>query len=282
VTISDWIAKESSQELVATVSSSSFYAAMRILPAVQRQAMYEIYGFCRAVDDIADGNSSVTQRAEALQAWRRDIDACYLDRPPLALEGLAREIAVFGLAQRDFHAVLDGMMMDVTGEAQAPDETTLQLYCDRVAGAVGRLSVRVFGIEEGRGITLAHHLGRALQLTNILRDLDEDAAVGRLYLPKEALARANIEVPTPQAVLSHANLGQACVLVGANAEEHFIRADRVMKGLPRAQVRAPRIMSAAYRSILGGVMARGFAPPRTRVRLGRARLFWILACYAVV
>ena len=279
---SAFLANQPAQAVATPVSSSSFYAAMRILPAVQREAMYEIYGFCRAVDDIADGTSPMAQRVEALNAWRRDIDACYLDTPPANLASLRRQIAVFGLAQPDFHAVLDGMMMDVTGEAYAPDRKTLELYCDRVAGAVGRLSVRVFGIKGEPGVALARELGQALQLTNILRDLDEDAAIDRLYLPTEVLSDAQIRDRKPQAVLSHPGLGQACAVVGAQAKEHFIVADRIMRLLPRAQVRAPRIMSAAYRSILDAVMARGFAPPRPRVRIARRQLFWILARYAIV
>ena len=99
----------------------------------------------------------------------------------------------FGLQQADFLAVIDGMDMDVEADIRAPDLATLDLYCDRVAGAVGRLSIRVFGMEEAPGAELAHQLGRALQLTNILRDLDEDAAIGRLYLPRELLAQAGIE-----------------------------------------------------------------------------------------
>lgn len=279
---SAFLANQPARELATPVSSSSFYAAMRILPAAQRQAMYEIYGFCREVDDIADGTSPMAQRIEALNAWRRDIDACYVDVPPARLASLGRQIAVFGLAQPDFHAVLDGMMMDVTGEADAPDQETLQLYCDRVAAAVGRLSVRVFGIGHEPGVALAHELGQALQRTNILRDLDEDAAIGRLYLPTEALTAAHIPDREAQAVLSHPGLSQACAIVGAQAKAHFIGADRIMRLLPRAQVRAPRIMSAAYRSILDAVMARGFASPRPRIRLARMQLFWILARYAIV
>ena len=95
--------------------------------------------------------------------------------------------------------MIDGMEMDVTETIRAPDFATLDLYCDRVASAVGRLSVRVFGMEKNDGLALAHHLGRALQLTNILRDLDEDAAIGRLYLPKEALLDAGITTTDPDA-----------------------------------------------------------------------------------
>ncbi len=152
---------------------SSFYAAMRMLPRQRREAMYEIYSFCRAVDDIADDGGPREPRLAALDAWRVDIAAlCAGSRPPVGLDGLFRAILTFGLRQRDFLAVIDGMEMDVRADIVAPDLATLDLYCDRVASAVGRLSVRVFGMPEGEGEALAHHLGRAFQLTNILRDLD--------------------------------------------------------------------------------------------------------------
>ena len=171
-----------------TASGSSFYAAMRILPREQREAMFRIYSFCRKVDDIADSDGPRPERLEALQQWRDDIDALYQGHPPPRLQDYAASVRRFGLKREDFLAIIDGMEMDVPQDIRAPDLATLDLYCDRVASAVGRLSVRVFGLPEADGILLAHHLGRALQLTNILRDIDEDAAIGRLYLPSEGIA----------------------------------------------------------------------------------------------
>ena len=170
---------------------------MRIMPRAQREAMFEIYAFCRAVDDIADEDGSREVRIDQLQRWRADIDALYSGSPAPHIHGLARAVRIFDLQREDFLAVIDGMEMDVVSTIRAPDLATLDLYCDRVASAVGRLSVRVFRMEKQAGIALAYHLGRALQLTNILRDLDEDAAVGRLYLPKEALLEANITTSDP-------------------------------------------------------------------------------------
>src|SRR5208282_1445128 len=163
---------------------------MRILPRAQREAMFEIYSFCRAVDDIADDPGPREPRREQLARWRSDIDAVYCKAPPPQLGGLAQAVRTFDLQRVDFIAIIDGMEMDVVADIRAPDRATLDLYCDRVACAVGRLSVRVFGMQPDAGIALAHHLGRALQLTNVLRDLDEDAALGRLYLPREALQAA--------------------------------------------------------------------------------------------
>ena len=130
--------------------------------------------------------------------WRADIEALYAGAPRRrARRSLRTAVKRYGLRKEDFLTLIDGMAMDVAEDIRAPDLATLDLYCDRVASAVGRLSIKVFGMDEGPGFELAHHLGRALQLTNILRDLDEDAAIGRLYLPREYLTEAGIASSRP-------------------------------------------------------------------------------------
>src|SRR6201998_2800149 len=190
-------------------SGSSFYAAMRILPHEQRAAMFQIYSFCRQVDDIADSAGPRPERLAALQQWREGIVALYSSHPPR--RDYVASVQRFGLLREDFLAIVDGMEMDVPQDIRAPDLATLDLYCDRVASAVGRLSVRVFGLAEEAGILLAHHLGRALQLTNILRDIDEDASIGRLYLPREGLLLAGITSDDPAKVAADRALPKVCV-----------------------------------------------------------------------
>jgi presqualene diphosphate synthase len=257
-------------------SRSSFYRGMRILPRPQREAMFEIYAFCRAVDDIADDPGPRDVRREQLRQWRADIAALYGGAPPPQLYGLAQAVNRFNLKREDLISVIDGMEMDVVADIRAPDRATLDLYCDRVACAVGRLSVRVFGMAPQLGLALAHHLGRALQLTNILRDLDEDASLGRLYLPRDALRAAGIEATEPAAALAHPAIGKACAVVVGLAEAEFRDATAVMAQSPRRVVRAPRIMGQAYRAVLERLVARGFAAPRRPVRLPRARLVLIV------
>lgn len=249
---------------------------MRILPPEQRLAMAEIYAFCRAVDDIADEGGTQAERLAGLKQWCDDIAACYAGNPPSALAGLASQITRFGLVQDDFIAVIDGMIMDVVADIRAPDAATLDLYCDRVASAVGRLAVRVFGLEEKTGIALSHHLGRALQLTNILRDIDEDAERGRIYLPAEALSAAGIPLDEPLRMVAHPNLGQVCAALLRQAEAHYVQADALMAGCPPPLVRSPRIMSEVYHCILTRLAARGWDAPRVRVRVPRLKLLWIL------
>jgi presqualene diphosphate synthase len=263
-------------------SGSSFYLAMRILPHAQRDAMFAIYSFCRQVDDIADARGPRDGRLSELAAWRSDIKALYKGSMTARTLGLAKPVRDYGLDQGDFLAVIDGMEMDVIADVRAPTWSELDLYCDRVASAVGRLSVRIFGLENKAGRQLAHHLGRALQLTNILRDLDEDAAAGRLYLPQEALAEAGIDAAEPSVVLRSPSLSRACGQLIRAARNHFDRADEIMSAAPRRAVRAPRIMGAVYRLILEHVTTRGFAPPRRRIRLGRPRLVWIIMRYAFI
>jgi presqualene diphosphate synthase len=261
-------------------SGSSFYTAMRILPLAQRDAMFAIYGFCRQVDDIADAHGPRDERLAKLVAWRADIKALYRGSVTARTSDLAGPVRDYGLDQADFLAVIDGMEIDVIADVQAPTWPELDLYCDRVASAVGRLSVRIFGLENKAGRELAHHLGRALQLTNILRDLDEDAAAGRLYLPQEALAEAGIDAADPSVALTSPSLDRACAQLVEAARNHFDRADEIMSSAPRRAVRAPRIMGAVYRLTLEHMALRGFAPPRRPIRLGRPRLVWIIMRYA--
>jgi presqualene diphosphate synthase len=266
----------------SSASGSSFYAAMRILPHQQREAMFQIYSFCRQVDDIADSDGPREERLAALQQWRDDIDALYLGRPPARLRDYVASIEKFGLQRDDFLAIVDGMEMDVPRDIRAPDLATLDLYCDRVASAVGRLSVRVFGLPRDDGILLAHHLGRALQLTNILRDIDEDASIGRLYLPLEALLHAGITSNDPLKVIADPALPKVCVPLVERARAHFDNADEIMGRNPRRVVRAPRIMSKYYRAILELLVERGFAAPRAPVRLNKMARIAILLRYAFI
>ncbi len=256
---------------------SSFYAGMRVLPRPERDAMYAIYAFARAVDDIADDlGGDRASRAAALDAWRADIAALYAGKPGGRAAFLGPAVRRFGLARADFEAVIDGMAMDVARDICWPRHAELDLYCDRVASAVGRLSVRVFGMEEDPGLALAHHLGRALQLTNILRDIDEDAAIGRVYLPREAIEAAGIAVGRIDRVIGDARIDQVAHGLAAEARLHFDRSAAILEARPRGHLIAPRLMAGAYAELLRRMTAAGWAPPRRRVRHNRLALLWML------
>jgi squalene synthase HpnD len=267
----------------ARVSGSSFYTAMRLMPKVEREAMFAIYLFCRLVDDIADdGTRPRPARAAALAQWRRDLDALYAGEPAGQAGFLREPVRAFGLQKTDFIDVIDGMEMDVAADIRGPDAETFGRYCDRVAVAVGRLSTRVFGMEEAPGAELAHHLGRALQLTNILRDLDEDAAMGRLYLPRELLAGAGIESTDPDAVIADGRVDAACRALARQALDHFAAADRLMRARPQGKLLAPRLMGAVYRAVLDRMLAAGWKPPRRRARIGKLHLLYLVVRCSVL
>jgi len=260
-------------------SGSSFYLAMRLMPEAERDAMFAIYAFCRKVDDIADdGVGTREERRRKIDDWRDDIAALYRGEPAGQAQFLSAVVARYGLRQEDFLAVLDGMAMDVAEDIVAPSLATLDLYCDRVASAVGRLSIKVFGMEEGPGFELAHHLGRALQLTNILRDIDEDAAIGRLYLPREYLEEmkccASLD---PRAVVMRPEIDRVCRKVAALAHTHYDAADMVLAQKPKGRLATPALMGAVYSEILAESEKAGFAAPRRRVSLSKWRLLTLVA-----
>ena len=257
-------------------SGSSFYLAMRLMPAEERDAMFAIYAFCRKVDDIADdGVGTRAERHEKLEAMARRSARRFMPaRSPPQVRFLAPAVAQYGLRLEDFLAVLDGMDMDVAEDIVAPDLATLDLYCDRVASAVGRLSIKVFGMEEGPGFELAHHLGRALQLTNILRDIDEDAAIGRLYLPREYLEAMDCcrsldpdrrSSPAARSMRSAARWPSWRIII-------MTRRSAFWRRRPKGRIKTPRLMGAVYSEILRASEAQGFAPPRRRVSLPKRKL----------
>ena len=263
--------------LQSQVSGSSFYAGMRVLPKAEREAMYAIYAFCRAVDDIADDQTGdQAKRAAELDAWRADVDALYAGGAPGQAAFLAEAKQRFDLDRPDFHAVIDGMAMDVAGDIRWPDASELDLYCDRVASAVGRLSVRVFGMERAPGEALSHHLGRALQLTNILRDIDEDAAIGRVYLPQEALIQAGIPLTTPAEVAADPRIDIVARALATQAHAHYDAAVAILKQRPRGHLLAPRLMAAVYGKVLARMETVGWRPPRQRVRVSKPGLLWTM------
>ena len=262
-------------EEAPAASRSSFYAAMRMLPQEQRAAMYHVYAFCRAVDDVADNGGPREARMAELARYGADIEQFYANGHTTPRTSyLARPITEFGLKKDDFIAVVDGMEMDIVRDIHAPDWEVLDLYCDRAASAVGRLSVPIFGIDGDLGIDLAHHLGRALQLTNILRDIDEDAALGRLYLPKEALHDGGIIETDIDAIVAHPALDSVCRGIAQKTRNYYKRSEAIMARCPRRSARSPRMMATVYRGILEKLIARGWHAPRADVRRSKRYVLW--------
>ncbi len=263
---------------IVRASGTSFYRGMAILQPERRVAMYAVYAFCRLVDDIADEPNAMELKRTQLNAWRARIEGVATGQAPgpRAPGGEGDEGAVgrmlqlatqrYGLRRVDFLAVIDGMQMDAETVIVAPTADTLDLYCDRVASAVGRLSVRCFGDSSPAADEVAHHLGRALQLTNILRDLAEDAWRGRLYLPREWLARAGVPLE-PAAALASPALPAACEQAARRARQHFADAYAAMKRCDRKAMKPARLMAGSYAAVLARLERRGWSRPETAVRV---------------
>ncbi len=264
-------------ERLVTASGTSFYRGMRILPPARRHAMYGIYAFCRLVDDIADGAAPLPEKQAALAAWRARIAALARgEAGDATTRVLLPAMRAFGLREADFLDVIEGMAMDAEAAIVAPPLAELDLYCDRVASAVGRLSVRAFGDGSAAADSVAHHLGRALQLTNILRDLAEDARRGRLYLPREWLHEAGVP-ETPEAALASPALEHVCDRMGEEAERHFRLAEAAMQSCDARAMRPARLMAATYAALLR--LLRRRPDPLLPVALPRWRKLWIALRY---
>ena len=265
-------------------AGTSFYWAMRLLPADRRHGMYAVYAFCREVDDIADDLAATPdEKQRALVAWHDEVEAIYAGRPRhLVARALSEPVARYAMRRDDFHAVIDGMEMDAAADIRAPDLTTLDLYCGRVAGAVGHLSVHVFGDASADAHAVADSLGRALQLTNILRDLDEDAQRGRLYLPREILERHGIRSAEPIEVLRHPALPAACRDVAAIAQEHFADAERAMARCSRRAMRPAAVMGAFYRATLAALLRSEWRDLGQRVGLSKPQKLWLVLRHGLV
>lgn len=262
-------------------SGTSFYRGMRVLPPERRHAMYAIYAFCRIVDDIADENGPLAEKLDNLAGWRARVAGLYRgvsDCPVTRV--LVAAIARFDLREDDFAAVIDGMRMDAETVIVAPDLAALDLYCDRVAAAVGRLSVRAFGDASAEADRVAFHLGRALQLTNILRDIKEDAGRGRLYLPAEYLDQAGVP-RDPQGALASPALPLVCARLAADAEGHFREARASMAKCDPAAMKPARLMGATYAEVLRALERRGWQALDRPAKLPKWRKIWLALRYGL-
>ena len=263
-------------------SGTSFLWGMRVLPKARREAMYGIYAFCREVDDVADEPGAQDHKLAELEAWRGEIERLYAGQPTRpTTRALAEAVRDYALPKSEFLAIIDGMAMDARESMVAPDLETFELYCRRVAGAVGLLSIRVFGADEPAAEELALALGEALQITNILRDLAEDAERGRLYLPRELLVAQGIGWDDPAEVLDHPGLAAVSSTLADRARNNFRRTRSLMESCARRPLKPCVLMMAVYERILERMAQRGWDRPHQTVRLSRAEKLAIAARYGV-
>lgn len=258
-------------------SGTSFAAGMRVLPAARREAMYALYAFCREVDDIADDAPTAQAREDGLKLWHERIHDLFhngLANDSICI-ALLPAIKRFDLVEHDFQDIIEGMDMDARGAICAPTMSALDKYCDHVASAVGRASVRIFGDSSAEAMRVAHHLGRALQLTNIMRDLHEDAQRGRLYLPKELLEKNGIAVTTAAEMLKHPNVPQVCRDLSLEVRRHFAEADKAMGQCLWQAMKPARVMRDYYGSIFECLLKEDWRDLTKRVSLPFWKKLWL-------
>jgi len=274
------LAAEKIAEALVRRSRSSFYWAMRVLPEPKRRAMYAIYAFCRIVDDIADGPGLETEKMSRLKCWRDELDRLFNGTPtdPVAI-ALMHPVKAYDLKKNDFLAVIDGMERDSGSQVRITDEQDLESYCDAVACSVGRLANQVFGVGPKEGHAIAGALGQALQLTNILRDVAEDAANDRMYIPRSVLLRHGIDSDDPSIVIHHPDFSLACQDLADLALGHYETADQMLGGYERSVMRPAVMMMETYRRVLQKLQKRGWRNIDHPVRLSGAEKLMIMVRY---
>jgi phytoene synthase len=259
----------------AARSGSSFYYSFLFLPPERRRAITALYAFCREVDDIVDDGSDTGVAAKKLAWWRAEIDAMFGDAPTHPVtRALAPHLSAYGLERRHLLEIIDGMQMDLD-QNRYMDFAVLALYCHRVAGVVGLLASSIFGISDPSTHVYAAKLGQALQLTNIIRDVGEDARKGRLYLPLEDLRRFGV---TAQDVLALKHSPQFVDLMRFERDRAIAAYREALASLPDADRRAQRpglIMAAIYRTLLDEIDRDGYRVLTHRVGLTPIRKLWI-------
>ncbi len=258
-------------------SGTSFFWSMRFLPKAKRNAMYTLYAFCRHIDDIIDGDNTVmSEKLELIQAWREEMDNIYDKKVPTTDIGrkIYKNCMRFKLPKAEFLRLINAISMDIPNPVQAPDMRKFQEYCRGVAGVPGNLSLRIFGCTDEDIIEkLSTSLGNALQITNILRDVKEDAQAGRLYIPRECLAQAGISSTSPADVVVNKNLSVAREKLAKIAEAEFQRADALIARLDKKTARPVRAIEAIYRRYFDMMQNRGWEIVSPKPKIGRLKKF---------
>jgi phytoene synthase len=259
----------------AAASGSSFYYSFLFLPRERRLAITALYAFCREVDDVVDETSDAQLAATKLAWWRVEVANLFAGKPqhPVS-KALLPFIEKFSLSEKSLGEIIDGMEMDLT-QSRYLDWPGLERYCYRVAGVVGLLAAGIFGYRNARTLEYARELGIAFQLTNIIRDVGEDARKNRIYLPMEDLKRFNV---TAADILNARETPEFVDLMkhqAQRAKEYYARAFAALPAEDRKTQRAGLIMAAIYRTLLEEIEGDGFHVLTRRISLTPLRKFWI-------
>ncbi|TVQ72710.1 MAG: squalene synthase HpnD [Chromatiaceae bacterium] len=259
----------------AAASGSSFYYSFLFLPPERRRAITALYAFCREVDDVVDECQDPAVARAKLDWWRDQISETFGGQPSHPVcQALQPCIERFNLPEEHFREIIDGMQMDLEFDAY-PTFTELSLYCYRVASVVGLMSAEIFGYEDRKTARYAHDLGMAFQLTNILRDVLEDARRGRIYIPLDELERFGVQPADLQRPQTSERLRSLFAFQADRARDYYRRAFEHLPETDRHAQRSGIIMAAIYRTLLDEIAADGYRVLEQRVRLTPVRKLWI-------
>ena len=256
-------------------SGSSFYYSFMFLPPDKRRAITALYAFCREVDDVVDESSDENVARTALAWWHTEVTAIYAGTPqhPVA-RALMPVVKQYNLPQEHFHEIIDGMEMDLQ-QHQYVDFKALQQYCYRVASVVGLLAAEIFGYTDRNTLKYAHDLGLAFQLTNIIRDVGEDARRGRIYLPLGELALFGVHINDILDNKESEGFQKLMQFQIDRAQRYYQRAFQQLPATDRKSQRTGLIMAAIYRAILEEIVASGCHVLKERVSLTPLRKLWL-------
>ena len=260
-------------------SGSSFFWGISLLPRAKRNAMYTLYAFFRHIDDVVDGNLNIEEKQEILKAWREEIDNIFDKRAPVTDIGrrIYKNCMRFKLPKEEFIKLIDSISMDLPEPMRAPSLKELYRYCRGVAGVPGNLSLRVFGCTDEKLIEeLSRTLGTALQITNILRDIKEDAYAGRLYIPREFLQKAGITSTDPETVIVDKNLAVAREELAKIALENFAEAQRLIEKLDKKSKRPVNVIACLYKKYFDIMQKRGWEVISPKPKISRLLKFGLI------
>ena len=263
-------------ERIVLDSASSFYWGMNLLKKDQRRAMFSIYSFCRIVDDIADSESFKSKKINSLNDWKKKVDDIYIKKTDgYITRELKFAIEKYGLFKTDFIAIIDGMKMDIGKKIVYPSQNELDVYCDRVAGAVGCLSMKVFEINHKNSRKYAKSLGRAFQYTNILRDIKEDSTMGRCYIPIDMIKKFGLGTKKPELLVKRSDLKEICKEFIDKTKEYYLSAEKLSLEFEKSKLKAPKLMKSMYESVFKKICKNNW-DNNVKIKLGKFEKFLIV------
>ena len=259
----------------AAASGSSFYYSFLFLEPPRRQAITALYAFCREVDDVVDECPDAALARTKLAWWRGEVQALYEGRPTHPVtQALTTSLQKFSLPQEQLQEIIDGMEMDLE-QASYADFRALHLYCYRVASVVGLLAAEIFGFKDRQTQKYAHDLGMAFQLTNIIRDIGEDARRGRIYIPMDELKQFNVPASDILNAKYSDNFTALMQFQSERAEKYYAQAFAQLPAVDRKSQRPGLIMAAIYRTLLDEIRRENFQVLHQRIALTPVRKIWI-------